>query len=144
MWKEFRAFAMKGNVVELAVAVIIGTAFGKIVDSLVNDIFMPIVGAVTGGLDFTNYFILLRSLTEGVAAPATYDKARELGATIGYGKFLTVSINFIIIAWILFIVVKAVNRVSARDSAESAAKPPPAPSRQEVLLEEIRDLLKSK
>ncbi|TPQ50913.1 hypothetical protein C2U72_11025, partial [Prosthecomicrobium hirschii] len=86
----------------------------------------------------------VRSAAQGVAAPATYEKARELGATIGYGKFLTVSINFIIIAWILFIVVKAVNRVSARDSAESAAKPPPAPSRQEVLLEEIRDLLKSK
>ena len=142
MLKEFREFAMKGNVVDLAIAVIIGAAFGKIVDSLVNDVFMPIVGAITGGLDFTNYFVLLRSLTEGVAAPATYEKAKELGATIGYGKFLTVSINFLIIAWIMFLVVKGMNRLKAKETAATAA--PPAPPRQEVLLEEIRDILKTK
>lgn len=142
MLKEFREFAMKGNVVDLAIAVIIGAAFGKIVDSLVNDVFMPIVGAITGGLDFTNYFVLLRSLTEGVAAPATYEKAKELGATIGYGKFLTVSINFLIIAWIMFLVVKGMNRLKAKETATPAA--PPAPPRQELLLEEIRDILKTK
>ncbi|MEJ1156941.1 large conductance mechanosensitive channel protein MscL [Prosthecomicrobium sp. N25] len=142
MLKEFRDFAMKGNVVELAVAVIIGAAFGKIVDSLVNDIFMPIVGAVTGGLDFSNYFLLLSSLTGGAAAPATYDKAKELGATIGYGQFITVAINFVIVAWILFLVVKGLNRMKAREAA--APTPPPAPPRSELLLEEIRDILARK
>jgi large conductance mechanosensitive channel len=142
MLKEFRDFAMKGNVVELAVAVIIGAAFGKIVDSAVNDIFMPIIGALTGGLDFSNYFLLLRSLTGEVAAPATYERAKELGATIGYGKFLTMSINFIIIAWILFIVVKALNRMKAKEAAAPSA--PPAPPKSELLLQEIRDILKAK
>lgn len=142
MLKEFREFAMRGNVIDLAIAVIIGAAFGKIVDSLVGDVFMPIVGAITGGLNFDNYFLLLRSLTEGIAAPATYEKAKELGATIGYGKFLTVTINFIIIAWILFLVVKALNRFKAKQEAKPAA--PAAPSREEILLAEIRDILKAK
>ena len=142
MLKEFRDFAMKGNVVELAVAVIIGAAFGKIVDSLVNDIFMPIVGAVTGGLDFSNYFLLLRSLTGGAAAPATYEKAKELGATIGYGQFITVTINFVIVAWILFLVIKAMNRLFKQE--EAAPAPPAPPTREEELLTEIRDLLKAR
>lgn len=142
MLKEFREFAMRGNVIDLAIAVIIGAAFGKIVDSMVGDVFMPIVGAITGGLNFDNYFLLLRSLTEGISAPATYDKAKELGATIGYGKFLTVTINFVIIAWILFLVVKALNRFKAKEEAKPAA--PAAPTREEALLAEIRDILKAK
>lgn len=142
MLKEFRQFAMRGNVIDLAVAVIIGAAFGKIVDSLVGDVFMPLVGAITGGLNFDNYFLLLRSLTESVPTPATYEKAKELGATIGYGKFLTVTINFVIIAWILFLVVKAVNRFKAKEEAKPEA--PAAPTREEILLAEIRDILKSK
>lgn len=142
MLKEFREFAMKGNVVELAVAVIIGAAFGKIVDSAVNDVFMPIIGAVTGGLDFSNYFLMLKALTGDTTAPATYERAKELGATIGYGRFLTMTINFVIIAWILFLVVKALNRLKAKEAAAPSA--PPAPSKQELLLEEIRDILKTK
>jgi large conductance mechanosensitive channel len=142
MLKEFRNFAMRGNVVDLAIGVIIGAAFGKIVDSLVNDVFMPIIGAVVGGLDFSNYFLLLRSLTGDAATPATYARAKELGATIGYGQFLTVTINFLIIAWILFMVVKGINRLKAKE--EAAPTPPAPPSKSEVLLTEIRDLLKSR
>jgi large conductance mechanosensitive channel len=143
MLKEFRNFAMRGNVVDLAIGVIIGAAFGKIVDSLVNDVFMPIIGAIVGGLDFSNYFILFKSLTGDTAAPATYARAKELGATLGYGQFLTVLINFLIIAWILFLVVKGINRLRANAEAEPAAAPPP-PSKSEVLLTEIRDLLKQR
>ena len=143
MLKEFREFALKGNVVDLAIGVIIGGAFGKIVDSLVADVFMPIIGAVTGGLDFSNYFVLLKGLGTGVAQPATYAKAKEVGATLGYGQFITVAINFLIIAFILFLVVKGMNRLR-RSEAAAPPPPPPAPSKSEVLLEEIRDLLKAR
>ena len=142
MLQEFKEFALKGNVVDLAVGVIIGGAFGKIVDSMVNDIFMPIVGAVTGGLDFTNYFVSLKALASGTTAPATYAKAKELGAALGYGQFITVAINFVIIAFILFLVVKAMNRMKKQEAAKPAAAP--APSSTDVLLGEIRDLLKSR
>ena len=142
MLKEFKDFALKGNVVELAIAVIIGGAFGKIVDSVVGDIIMPIIGAVTGGLDFSNYFVSLKALATGGTAPATYAKAKELGATLGYGQFLTVTINFIIIAFILFLVVKGMNKMKKSEAAKPAE--PPAPSTSEVLLTEIRDLLKSR
>lgn len=142
MIKEFREFALKGNVVDLAVGVIIGAAFGKIVDSLVNDIFMPIIGGLTGGLDFSNYFISLKALTQGVQVPATYAKAKELGAAIGYGQFITVAINFVLIAFVLFLVVKAMNRMKRAEEAKPAAKAE-AP-KSEVLLEEIRDILKAK
>lgn len=140
MLREFKEFALKGNVVDLAVGVIIGAAFGKIVESLVADIFMPIVGAFTGGLDFTNYFVSLKALATGAEVPPTYAKAKEMGATLGYGQFLTVAINFTIIAFILFLVVKAMNHLKQ----EEAAKAPPPPTASEVLLTEIRDLLKSR
>lgn len=132
MLKEFKDFAMKGNVVDLAIGVIIGGAFGGLVNSVVNDILMPIVAYLTGGVDFTNKFIQL------AGGPATtLDAAREAGATLAYGNFLTLLINFLIIAWVLFMVVKAMN--AAKKPAPEAA--PAAPPAQEVLLGQIRDLL---
>lgn len=135
MLKEFKAFALKGNVVDLAIAVIIGGAFGKIVDSLVNDVIMPIIGAITGGLDFSNYFI---ALSKAVTAPALAD-ARKQGAVLAWGNFLTVTVNFVIIAFVLFLVVRAMNTLKPKEAA-APAEPPPPP-RSEVLLEQIRDLL---
>ena len=140
MLKEFKEFALKGNVVDLAIGVIIGGAFGKIVDSMVADVIMPLIGAITGGLDFSNKFVLLKSLLGDANAPATYAKAKEVGATLGYGQFLTVTINFMIIAFVLFLVVKMMNRLKKQEAAAPAA--PPEPPKTEVLLEEIRDLLK--
>jgi large conductance mechanosensitive channel len=139
MLQEFKKFALRGNVVDLAVGVIIGVAFGKIVDSLVGDVIMPIIGRIFGGLDFTNYFI---GLTTAASQAPTYDAAKKAGATIGYGTFITVTVNFIIIAWVLFIVIKGMNRVM---KAEEAAPPPPAPpTKEQELLTEIRDLLKAR
>lgn len=140
MLEEFKQFALKGNVVDLAIGVIIGGAFGKIVDSMVGDVIMPVVGAITGGLDFSNKFVLLKSLLGDAAAPATYAKAKEVGATLGYGQFLTVTLNFLIVAFVLFLVVKLMNRLKRQEAA--APPPPPAPNKTEALLEEIRDLLK--
>ncbi len=139
MLQEFKKFAMRGNVVDLAIGVIIGAAFGKIIDSLVNDIIMPVIGRIAGGLDFTNYFI---GLTDAASKATTYDAAKKAGATLGYGTFLMVTVNFLIIAWVLFVVIKAINRVSKEEAATPAAPPPP--SREEVLLAEIRDLLKAR
>lgn len=136
--QEFREFAVKGNVVDLAIGVIIGAAFGKIVESLVGDIIMPVIGAVTGGLDFSNYFLgLSSSVTAGTLA-----EAKKQGAVFAWGNFLTVVINFAIIAAALFFVVKGINRLKRQE----AAKPPepPSPPRQEILLAEIRDLLAKK
>lgn len=135
MIQEFKEFALKGNMVDLAVGVIIGGAFGKIVDSLVNDIMMPIIGLLTGGVDFSNLFVQLAGEPQ-----VAIDKAREAGATLAYGNFITVVINFLIIAWVLFMVIKAMNTM--KKQAEEAPAAPPAPPRNEVLLEEIRDLLK--
>lgn len=135
MFKEFKEFAMKGNVVDLAIGVVIGGAFGKIVDSLVNDIIMPIIGAITGGLDFSNYFV---GLSKAVNAPALLD-AKKQGAVLAYGSFMTVAVNFLIIAFVLFLVVKAINKMKKQEAAAPAE--PEAPPRQEVLLEQIRDLL---
>lgn len=132
MLKQFREFALKGNVVDLAVGVIIGAAFGNIVSSLVSDIFTPIIGAVTGGLDFSNHFI---PLSANVTADSL-EAARRQGAVIAYGRFLTLVINFMIVAWILFFVVRAMNTLKHAE----AAKPAP-PTRSEILLAEIRDLL---
>ena len=133
MLQEFKKFAMRGNVVDLAVGVVIGAAFGAIVNSLVGDLITPIIGAVTGGLDFSNYYIPLSSK---VTADSLAE-AKKQGAVLGWGNFLTVAINFLIVAWVLFLAVKAMNRMRHQEEA----KPEPAPSRQEVLLAEIRDLL---
>jgi large conductance mechanosensitive channel len=135
MLEEFKKFAMRGNVVDLAVGVIIGAAFGAIVSSLVADIIMPLVGAATGGLDFSNYFV---GLSKNVSATSLVD-AKKQGAVLAYGNFLTIVINFLIIAWVLFMVVRGINRLQ-RKEAEKPAKPAEAP-RSEVLLQEIRDLL---
>jgi large conductance mechanosensitive channel len=136
MWQEFKSFAFKGNAFDLAVGVIIGGAFGKIVDSLVNDLIMPIIGAVTGGLDFSNYFV---GLSSSVNAP-TLGAAKEQGAVFAYGSFITVLINFLIVAFILFQMVKVSNRMKKAEPPP----PPPGPTKSEELLAEIRDALKSK
>jgi len=136
MLKEFREFAMKGNVVDLAVGVIIGAAFGAIVNSLVGDVIMPIIGAVTGGLDFSNYFI---PLSKSVTATNLAD-AKKQGAVLAYGSFITLTLNFIIIAFVLFIVIRLMNQLKRLQEAAPAA--PPKPSREVELLTEIRDLLK--
>ena len=139
MLQEFKKFAMRGNVVDLAIGVIIGAAFGKIIDSLVNDIMMPLIGRVFGGLDFTNYFV---GLTPAASQAPTYDAAKKAGATLGYGSFITVSVNFLIIAWILFLVIKGINRVSREE--QNAPPPPAPPTKDQVLLTEIRDLLRAR
>jgi large conductance mechanosensitive channel len=135
MLKEFREFAMKGNVVDLAVGVIIGAALGGIVTSLVGDIIMPMIGAITGGLDFSNYFT---PLSKAVTASNLAD-AKKQGAVLAWGNFLTLTINFIIIAFVLFVVIRFINKLKRGDEA---APPPQKPTRQEELLTEIRDLLK--
>jgi large conductance mechanosensitive channel len=130
---EFKEFAIKGNVVDLAVGVIIGGAFGKIVDSIVGDLIMPLVGKVLGGLDFSNYFIPLA----GQAATNLAD-AKKAGAVFAYGSFITVAINFVILAFIIFMMVKQINRLKK----EAPAPAPAAPPEDIVLLREIRDSLK--
>ena len=138
--KEFRDFAVKGNVVDLAVGVIIGGAFGKIVDSLVNDIVMPVISTLLGGhIDFTNLFIVLGNIPEGV--PKTFDTLKKAGVPIfAYGNFITISINFILLAFVIFQMVKVVNKIRITD-APSATPTPPTPE-DIVLLREIRDSLK--
>jgi large conductance mechanosensitive channel len=135
MLKEFREFAMKGNVVDLAVGVIIGAAFGAIVNSLVGDIIMPLIGAVTGGLDFSNYFA---PLSKAVNATNLAD-AKKQGAVLAWGNFLTLTLNFIIVAFVLFLVIRGMNQLKRKEEAAPAA---PKPSREVELLTEIRDLLK--
>ena len=139
MLQEFKKFALRGNVVDLAIGVIIGAAFGKIVDSLVNDIMMPIIGRIFGGLDFTNYFI---GLTPAASQAANYDAAKKAGAALGYGSFITAVINFLIIAFVLFLAIRQIERL--KQPAPAAPEAPPAPPRSEVLLEEIRDALVKK
>jgi large conductance mechanosensitive channel len=136
MLEEFKKFAMRGNVIDLAVGVIIGAAFGAIVNSLVGDIIMPLVGAVTGGLDFSNYFIPLSSK---VTATSIVD-AKKQGAVFAWGNFLTIVINFLIIAWVLFLCIKGINRLKAPDAPPTPAAPPA----DVQLLTEIRDLLKAR
>ncbi|HUI14125.1 MAG TPA: large conductance mechanosensitive channel protein MscL [Xanthobacteraceae bacterium] len=137
MLEEFKKFAVRGNVVDLAVGVIIGAAFGAIVNSLVNDIIMPLIGAVTGGLDFSNYFI---PLSAKVTATSLAD-ARKQGAVLAWGNFVTLVINFMIIAWVLFLAIKGINRLKAPESPLASPQPP---SKEVLLLTEIRDLLKSR
>ncbi|MCS7032697.1 MAG: large conductance mechanosensitive channel protein MscL [Phycisphaerae bacterium] len=175
LFEEFRDFAMRGNVIDLAVGVIIGAAFGKIVTSLVEDVLMPPIGKLVGGLDFSNLYISLsdqidaanarlaaaRAATqpaaEGVAAAAesvlaVFDtaarlplaEARKLGPVIAYGNFITVAINFLIVAFCIFIVIKLMNAAKKRFEKEQAAAPAAAPSAEVQLLGEIRDLLKEK
>jgi len=134
MLEEFKKFALRGNVVDLAIGVIIGAAFGGIVNSLVSDILMPVIGAVTGGLDFSNYFVPLSSK---VTADSLVE-AKKQGAVLAWGSFLTLVINFAIIAWVLFLVVRLMNHLLRKE----AEKPAP-PSKQEQLLAEIRDALKN-
>jgi large conductance mechanosensitive channel len=136
MWNEFKNFAFKGNAFDLAIGVIMGGAFGKIVDSMVNDLIMPIVGALTGGVNFSNYFLPLSS---NVKAAAYVDAAKE-GATFGYGQFITVLINFMILAFILLQLVKISNRMKKAEPAPAPAAPP----KSETLLEEIRDALRKR
>ena len=146
MLKEFRDFAIKGNVVDLAVAVIIGGAFGKIVDSLVKDLIMPVVGAIFGGLDFTNYFIQLGAIKPdqaakiGHGAPYTYKELTDAGvAVLGYGSFITILLNFVILAFIIFWMVKLISRAKGSLDAAPAATP-----ENTLLLREIRDQLKTR
>ena len=138
MVSEFKEFALKGNVMDLAVGVIIGGAFGKIVDSLVGDIIMPIVGKIFGGLDFSDYFIPLAGQTA-----TTLVEAKKAGAVLAYGSFITIALNFVILAFIIFQMVKMMNRMKREEPAAAAApaEPPPTPE-DVVLLREIRDSLK--
>jgi len=140
MLEEFKKFALRGNVVDLAIGVIIGAAFSKIIDSLVGDIFMPIIGAVTGGLDFSNYFV---PLSQSVTA-TSLDQAKAQGAVVAWGSFVTIAINFIIIAWILFLVVKGMNRLQRKEDAKAGADKPVELPADVKLLAEIRDLLKQR
>ena len=138
LMSDFRDFAIKGNVIDLAVAVIIGAAFGKIVDSLVKDLIMPIIGRIFGGLDFSNYFVVLAPPPPGYAGPMTYEALTKAGVPLlAWGNFLTVCLNFLILAFVIFMMVRQINRLRR---AEPPA--PAAPAEDIVLLREIRDALK--
>ena len=133
MLEEFKKFALRGNVVDLAVGVIIGAAFGLIVSSMVGDLIMPIIGAVTGGLDFSNYYLPLSS---AVKSGLPLAEAKKAGAVLAYGNFLTVALNFLIIAFVLFIAIQAINKMKKKEEAK-----PAEPTASEKLLGEIRDIL---
>lgn len=136
---EFKEFAMKGNVVDLAVGVIIGAAFGKIVDSLVKDLIMPVIGKIIGGLDFSSYFILLSNPPVDYKGAMTYDALTKAGVPLfAYGNFITVAINFMILAFVIFIMVKQINKLKK----EAPPAPPAATAEDVLLLREIRDSLK--
>jgi large conductance mechanosensitive channel len=137
MLEEFKKFALRGNVVDLAVGVIIGAAFGAIVTSAVQDVFMPIIGAVTGGLDFSNYYVPLSSTVQKGLA---YADAKKQGAVLGYGQFLTVALNFIIVAFVLFLVIRAMNKLIRKEEV----KPEPKLSPETQVLTEIRDILSAR
>jgi len=138
MWREFREFAMRGNVVDLAVGIILGAAFTTIVNSLVNDIIMPPMGLLLGGIDFSDFFVTIK----GSSYP-TLAAAKTAGAvTMNYGLFINAVIRFVIVAFAIFILVKQINRLNRKEPAAPA--PPPEPPREEVLLTEIRDLLKAR
>jgi large conductance mechanosensitive channel len=135
MLEDFKKFVMRGNVVDLAVGVIIGAAFGGIVNSLVTDVLMPVIGAVSGGLDFSNYFL---ALSKNVTATSLVE-AKKQGAVLAWGSFITLAINFLIVAGVLFMIIRLMNKLAKKEEAA-----PAAPPKQEVLLTEIRDLLKAK
>jgi large conductance mechanosensitive channel len=134
MLEEFKKFALRGNVVDLAIGVIIGAAFSSIVNSLVGDVIMPVVGAVSGGIDFSNYFLPLSPKVTAV----TLAEAKKEGAVLAWGNFITITLNFIIIAFVLFLVIRGINRLIHKETDK-----PPMPSKTEQLLTEIRDQLKS-
>jgi large conductance mechanosensitive channel len=136
MLEEFKKFALRGNVVDLAVGVIIGAAFGAIVASIVSDIVMPVIGAITGGLDFSNYYL---SLSAKVQSGLAYADAKKQGAALGYGQFLTVAINFLIIAFVLFMAIRGINKLKKKEEEKPTA-PPEIPANVKLLIE-IRDLL---
>jgi large conductance mechanosensitive channel len=137
MWEEFKKFALRGNVVDLAIGIMIGAAFSRIVDSMVGDLFMPIIGAFTGGLDFSQWFVPLSSSVTAT----TLAEAKRQGAVLAWGNFITVAINFIIIAWVLFLVVKAMNRLMRQEDQKVATPEAPEVPADVKLLAEIRDLL---
>ena len=144
MASECREFALKGNVMDLAVGVIIGAAFGKIVDSLVKDLIMPVVGRIFGGLDFSNWFVMLGSPPAGYNGPMTYEALTKAGVPLfAYGSFITVVINFAILAFVIFMMVKQVNRLKREAPPAAPAAPPPTPE-DVLLLREIRDALARK
>jgi large conductance mechanosensitive channel len=136
MLDEFKKFALRGNVVDLAVGVIIGAAFGAIVSSMVGDVIMPVIGAITGGLDFSNYYLPLNA---AVKTGLPLVEAKKAGAVMAYGNFITATLNFLIIAFVLFIAIQGINRIKKKEEAQLAA--PPTPTTIERLLTEIRDLL---
>jgi large conductance mechanosensitive channel len=138
--QEFKSFALKGNVMDLAVGVIIGGAFGKIVDSVVGDLIMPLVSRAFGGLDFSNYYLGLA----GQAAGLSLVEAKKLGAVFAYGSFLTVALNFIILAFIIFLMIRQMNRLTAAKPAPEAPAAAPITPEDVLLLREIRDSLKNK
>jgi len=139
--KEFREFAIKGNVIDLAVGVIIGAAFGRIVDSLVKDIVMPVIGRLFGGLDFTNWFVMLAPPPPGYAGPMTYEALTKAGVPLlAYGNFITVALNFVVLAFVIFLMVRGINRLKRSALPEAAAAP--ATPEDVLLLREIRDALR--
>ena len=142
MFKEFRDFALKGNVMDLAIGVIIGAAFGAIVSSVVDDLFMPIVGLILNGIDFSNLFIII-SNPNNIAVPSVAAAKAAGVATLNYGLFINSVVKFAIVAFVLFLVVKGVNRLRRQEAAAPAPAAPPAPTTEEKLLMEIRDAIKS-
>lgn len=141
MFKEFKEFALKGNLIDLAVAFVMGAAFVKLSTSFIEDLVMPLVGKISGGVNFSDLFIVL----SGDVVPATFAAAKEKGIPVfAYGSFITVGINFIIVAFVMFLVVKAINKAKSLIAKEEAAAPPAEPPAEEKLLTEIRDLLKLK
>ncbi len=138
MFKDFKEFALRGNMVDLAIGVIIGSAFGGLVNSIVTDLLMPIIAVITGGIDFTNLYVQLT----GAPVVSDLEAARKAGATVAYGNFVTLAINFLIIAFVLFLVVKVMNRM--KNASEPAVEAPPEVPADVALLTEIRDLLRTK
>jgi large conductance mechanosensitive channel len=140
MLDEFKKFALRGNAVDLAIGVIIGAAFGRIVESIVGDVFTPLIGAITGGLDFSNYFIPL----SGQVTATSLAEAKKQGAVLAYGSFLTVVINFLVVAWLLFLIVKLVNRLKVLEDLKLGMTKQPEIPADVKLLSEIRDILAAK
>jgi large conductance mechanosensitive channel len=140
MFKEFKEFALKGNLIDMSVAFVMGAAFTKLSASFIEGLVMPFIGLLSGGMDFTNKFL---ALSDQVVATNLVE-AKKQGAVVSYGEFITVAINFLIVAFVMFLVVKAINKAKALAIKEEAAAPPPEPSTEEKLLAEIRDLLKHK